>query len=56
MSIEDRITSLRTKHADLETQLDSETSRPQPNPDALRSLKHEKLVIKDEIERMQQGL
>lgn len=56
MSIEDRIESLRTKHANLEVKLDSETSRPHPNDDALRTLKHEKLVIKDEIERMQQAL
>jgi len=56
MSIEDRITSLKTKHADLEIKLDSEVARPLPDNDALRNLKHEKLVIKDEIERMQQAL
>lgn len=56
MSIEDRINTLRNRHANLEVKLDSETARPLPNDDALRSLKHEKLVIKDEIERMQQAL
>ncbi len=55
MSIEDRIESLKTKHANLEMKLGSEISRPLPNDDALRSLKHEKLVIKDELMRMQQA-
>ncbi len=54
MSIEGRINMLRGKHEDLEAKLDNENSRPKPDEDALRSLKHKKLEIKDEIERIQQ--
>ncbi|CAK0764399.1 DUF465 domain-containing protein [uncultured Gammaproteobacteria bacterium] len=52
MSFEDRIQSLRMKHQTLETELQAETTRPMPDPDAVSRLKREKLKLKDEITRL----
>lgn len=52
MSVEDRVESLRAKHARLESQIDEETHRPLPDSILISQLKKEKLRIKDEIERM----
>jgi hypothetical protein len=49
MSLQDRLDSLRTRHASLETELDKEVSRPAPNPEMITDLKRQKLRIKDEI-------
>jgi hypothetical protein len=49
MSLQDRIETLRARHASLQTEIDRETSRPLPNLDALADLKRQKLRIKDEI-------
>jgi hypothetical protein len=49
MSLQDRLDSLRSRHASLETELDREISRPAPNLDAITDLKRQKLRIKDEI-------
>ena len=53
MSVEDRIESLKAKHATLEDQLDQENARPQPDDDVVRSLKHEKLALKDQIHHLE---
>ncbi len=52
MSIEDRILTLKSRHADLDKKLESEHSRPMPNEELIRTLKHEKLSLKDEMSRM----
>ena len=49
MSVHDRIVSLKTKHAALETAIETETKRPLPDSDQLRTLKWQKLRIKDEL-------
>jgi hypothetical protein len=49
MSLQDRLDTLRSRHAHLETELVKETSRPLPNPETLTDLKRQKLRIKDEI-------
>ncbi|MEQ8444187.1 MAG: DUF465 domain-containing protein [Alphaproteobacteria bacterium] len=53
MSIEQRIESLRYKHALLDKKLTDETSRPMPDESLLLSLKKQKLQIKDEIQTLQ---
>jgi hypothetical protein len=49
MSLQDRIETLRTRHATLEQEIDRESHRPLPNMDAITDLKRQKLRIKDEI-------
>lgn len=49
MSVHDRIVSLKTKHAALEMAIENESRRPLPDSDQLRSLKWQKLRIKDEL-------
>ena len=49
MSVHDRIVSLKTKHAALEMAIETESRRPLPDSDQLRSLKWQKLRIKDEL-------
>ena len=55
MSIDQHIVSLQAKHTELDSQLATEQARPQPDGDAIRSLKHEKLALKDEIQRKTAG-
>jgi hypothetical protein len=52
MSAMDHIEALKAKHASLEQSINQETARPQPDDDALCSLKKRKLQIKDEIIRL----
>lgn len=52
MSIEDRLESLRTKHAALEAELESETHRPNPDDVHVHDLKRQKLRLKDEMHRL----
>jgi hypothetical protein len=52
MSTVDHIEALKTKHANLEQAILQENARPQPNDDAICSLKKRKLQIKDEITRL----
>jgi hypothetical protein len=52
MSLQDRISALRERHASLETQIDDESNRPHPDDWRIAELKRQKLRIKDEIERM----
>ena len=49
MTVEDRIESLKTKHARLEHEIDEETHRPLPDTMVIAALKREKLRIKDHI-------
>jgi len=50
VSLQNRIESLKEKHAYLETTLEAKTSRPHPDEIELLELKKQKLAIKDEIE------
>jgi hypothetical protein len=52
MSLQDRIESLKAKHAALETAIDTEARRPYPNEPHISVLKRQKLAIKDEINRI----
>lgn len=49
MSLQDRIESLKEKHALLERAIDEENTRPLPDRDAIADLKRQKLRIKDEL-------
>jgi hypothetical protein len=49
MSLQDRLESLRARHASLEQAILYENNRPLPNNDAIGDLKRQKLRIKDEI-------
>lgn len=55
MSLENRIESLKTRHASLEGRIAAEDLRPMPDSDALGRLKREKLRLKEELERMRGG-
>ena len=52
MSIESRVFTLRTKHADIDRVLDHEQHRPAPDTQVIKKLKVEKLRLKEEIERL----
>lgn len=49
MSLQDRLETLRSRHAHLETELGKEASRPLPDRETISDLKRQKLRIKDEI-------
>ncbi len=49
MSLHDRIESLKAKHADLETALESQTRSLNPDNSQIKDLKRRKLRIKDEL-------
>jgi|HubBroStandDraft_1064217.scaffolds.fasta_scaffold00038_43 hypothetical protein len=49
MAVEDRIRSLRDKHADLDRAIVKETTRALPDDSKLTEWKREKLRIKDTI-------
>ena len=52
MLVTDHIEALQKKHAELETELEDENSRPMPDMRAIAGLKRQKLAIKDEIVRL----
>ena len=52
MTMDERIESLKSKHASLEATIQSETGRPRPDDTMIHELKREKLRIKDEIVRL----
>lgn len=52
MSLQDRIESLKAKHAALDTAIQTETKRPSPNNVAISNLKLQKLRIKEELDKM----
>jgi hypothetical protein len=52
MSQGERIEHLKTKHAELETELSTEKRKLQPDAAAVAEIKKRKLVVKDEMERL----
>ncbi|WP_428392694.1 YdcH family protein [Lichenicoccus sp.] len=56
MSQQARIDSLKIRHANLDSRIVEEDHRPQPDQDALNRLKLEKLRVKQEMERLRDGL
>lgn len=52
MSLQDRLDSLKAKHADLESAIEVEIRRPYPDTVVIGDLKRKKLRIKDELERI----
>ena len=52
MSLQSRIESLKSRHADLESRLRDEDLRPRPDAAVLAKLKQDKLRVKDELERL----
>ena len=49
MSLHDRVESLKAKHADLETAIESQIRSPNPDKSRISDLKRRKLRIKDEL-------
>ncbi len=52
MSVEQRIDTLKQRHAGIEARLHDEETRPLPDQIQVHKLKREKLKIKDEISRL----
>lgn len=52
MSMQEHVESLRSKHLHLEKQIDDEMHRPMPDQSTLSRLKKQKLIIKEQIERV----
>jgi hypothetical protein len=52
MSVEEHIAALKSKHAELESQLDSENHRPHPDQSVINDIKKQKLRIKDELAQL----
>lgn len=52
MTLQSRIDSLRSRHAELESRLADEDQRPRPDADVMLRLKLEKLRLKEEMERL----
>ncbi len=55
MSINAHITSLEGKHAHLEEVIAEEMARPLPDFPAITNLKKQKLLLKEEIQRLHAG-
>jgi hypothetical protein len=53
MSLQDRLETLRSRHALLDEALEKETHRPMPDSCTIADLKRQKLRIKDEIVALQ---
>ena len=52
MTMDERVESLKSKHASLEASIQTEGSRPRPDDTVIHELKRQKLRIKDEIVRL----
>ena len=52
MTMEDRVETLRARHAHLEHEIDDENHRPLPDTIHITELKRQKLRIKEEITRL----
>lgn len=52
LSLEEQISSLHEQHTQLEQALRVENSRPMPDAEAVKEIKHQKLAIKDEISKL----
>jgi hypothetical protein len=50
-----RIRALETRHAEMETRIAHEGTRPRPDETALVKMKLEKLHLKDELERLRRA-
>jgi hypothetical protein len=55
MSMHEHVDSLRLKHARLEQLIDDELHRPLPDQATVSRLKKEKLLIKEEIVRLEKA-
>ncbi len=55
MSFNERVGSLKRKHAEIEARLHEEVKYPYHNPTTVRSLKIQKLHLKEEIERLNEA-
>ncbi|MEX2643767.1 MAG: YdcH family protein [Acetobacterales bacterium] len=53
MAKDDRLLSLKAKHADLEQAIHDESIRPSPDELVVHQLKKQKLQIKDQIVNLQ---
>jgi len=53
MALEQRIESLKKRHAEVEASLHQEESRPAQDPAKVLQLKQEKLKLKDEIAKLE---
>ncbi|MCU0882089.1 MAG: YdcH family protein [Hyphomonadaceae bacterium] len=51
----ERLRSLRARHAELDARLSIELARPAPDATAIRALKRQKLLIKDELSRWEEA-
>jgi hypothetical protein len=49
MTLDDRIEELRTRHRNLDHEIDRENQRPHPDEESLAHLKRQKLRVKDEL-------
>ena len=52
MTMEDRVETLKARHAHLEHEIDDEIHRPLPDTIHVTELKRQKLRIKEEIARL----
>jgi hypothetical protein len=52
MKVDEHITALKSKHAELEAALEEENQRPLPDSAVVADIKRQKLRIKDEIFRL----
>ncbi|MBY0431368.1 MAG: DUF465 domain-containing protein [Rhodospirillales bacterium] len=52
MNLQDRIASLKSKHAALDEMLQEESRRPNLDSRAVAEMKRKKLAIKDELRQM----
>ena len=52
MTMEDRVETLRARHARLEHEIDDEIHRPLPDTIHITELKRQKLRIKEQITRL----
>lgn len=55
MSEGQQIEMLKARHAELETALNTEANKPQPDQMTVADIKKRKLRIKDEIARIEHG-
>lgn len=53
MTLEEHIEELRSRHRNLEYQIDRESHRPLPNIESISTLKRQKLRIKDELVQLE---
>ena len=52
MSVDDHVSALKTRHAELEDIIEAENTRPHPDQSVIAGLKKQKLRIKDELAQL----